>query len=97
MLQIWHGIISQLNCLDNIIHHMILFLETNPSEFIIMRLENYVDDTSGMHHIVLMVLQYSLFCKATVFFSTENGREIIQVVLQKRGKINIKSKEFHKI
>ena len=47
-LQVWHGIIDQFNCLDNIFQEMVAFLEKNSGEFIMMRLDDYDDNNEGM-------------------------------------------------
>ena len=44
----WHGIIEQYNCLDNIIEDMVTFLEKNSDEFIMMRLDDYSNNNEGM-------------------------------------------------
>ena len=52
-LQIWHGIIDQHYCLDNIIQDMVTFLGENPSEFIMMRLNDYNEAHEGRICLIL--------------------------------------------
>ena len=46
-LLIYHGPISQHNCLDNVVEELVQFLEIHPTEFVLFRLVNYVDDAEG--------------------------------------------------
>ena len=46
-LFIYHGPISQHNCLDNVVEELVQFLEIHPTEFVLFRLVNYVDDAEG--------------------------------------------------
>ena len=46
-LLIYHGPISQHNCLDNVVEELVQFLEIHPTEFVLFRLVNYVADAEG--------------------------------------------------